>query len=1258
MYLWEAVVAGWRTRWDFEALAPFPNSQVEAEYKQRVYERIKKAFRKRAGQPLVSTSIFVTVAEALGCLSLQGFSRDSLVFYCCLVVCRLLLAAVYRHMAANVRDPTLIPMLLVGYSAAHSLSDAVIVRLTFSALNPWLRIGFSAFSFASALQFQSALTIPWGTSLVKVSLSFLCSHVARFLVLASHSGWEGDLHYLFVAQGLFLLLLMADTSRTALVLETLRRNSFAYTPLELSPRPPCSPAPAPGVVKVLEDPGSPAVNGGAGGVGSPAGSLLSPVSSCSNASGRPRRLFRIDEGVGGERPPNKDALPLPGMVRRGSAALGMRGMGGVGMQSGGTRSTHPLLDQIGKLRQRYRFNDELRRFLDATAETLEGLQEGSMRADSAAQELFGLSIALSGEEDEEEMEAAEGASAVSDSGGVGGSSGGEYEELEKYLTAISGRRRLRSRRKTLMNLLAPRGDEPGALSSVSQRSARGKRQTTMELSALSLPLQIPTPSPESAGDDGGRRRIFLQGRGEKEGEEGEEGRGTPSSCLSRRSEQSEKSRGALSEGEGEGERSVERRERTGSERAGDEDRIGRGSICVSDLGEAGSMGEDSERGDRKVVKSRRRQSTAPVVGAPSASTEAVGRLDLDLHLAAETTGGRPLTAVAVAIGSRHPFLSDLSLNKGAFFRFASAVEDCYLDVPFHNSLHGAEVLNAMIFLLDISGGAKWLPRTEYLACLIACAAHDVGHPGTNNLFEVNSRSDLALTYNDRSVLENFHACVCWSILREEGSDVLEGLPDSTWRSIRLLVCDLILETDMKKHFPASAAFKAALAGWGSLEGKGGGGGRGWGTKEGDWTVGEDGAEKNLMLRMFMKAADVCHAAKPFAIHERYSRAIYEEFHAQGDLEKELGLPVSPLCNREGFDFEKEQEGFTKVIVIPMLILLSSALQNEDFDRRMLAPAEKNLRRWTNLRRDLSASASRLQFQSQGQSRSRHSISSVKGDGDRESVAGGAPTHTSAARRQSAVSEAASLKPPPRVSSGYSISSNHSPKSMEGSPARRQGPPVALPPAPLTAARRRSSRMMSGADSRGTGASVQTGGTVHPWNVVAENSSLVGEIESVASPKSPTSGPVMTPPTMSPFGGRRSAPHRTVHPFLSDDAVKNSSSSQQQRKIFASLKNLLNTADRLPSHTDLGTLCEERGREGGREREVTGGDSSVTSGASPPPAAAGEEQGGFPSPAWGGSESGHRSPGVGRVRTCPERIQEDREKGGGEKDDGLDPGGEG
>ncbi len=55
-------------------------------------------------------------------------------------------------------------------------------------------------------------------------------------------------------------------------------------------------------------------------------------------------------------------------------------------------------------------------------------------------------------------------------------------------------------------------------------------------------------------------------------------------------------------------------------------------------------------------------------------------------------------------------------------------------------------------------------RKEIFGIILAAIIHDFDHPGLNNAFMINSRSDIAIRYNDVSVLENYHIASAYQIL--------------------------------------------------------------------------------------------------------------------------------------------------------------------------------------------------------------------------------------------------------------------------------------------------------------------------------------------------------------------------------------------------------------------------------------------------------------------------------------------------------------
>ena len=59
-----------------------------------------------------------------------------------------------------------------------------------------------------------------------------------------------------------------------------------------------------------------------------------------------------------------------------------------------------------------------------------------------------------------------------------------------------------------------------------------------------------------------------------------------------------------------------------------------------------------------------------------------------------------------------------------------------------------------------------MTKTEFLGALLAAYGHDVGHPGVNNPFLVQTGCDIALLHNDHSPLENMHSAILAGVLRD------------------------------------------------------------------------------------------------------------------------------------------------------------------------------------------------------------------------------------------------------------------------------------------------------------------------------------------------------------------------------------------------------------------------------------------------------------------------------------------------------------
>ena len=64
---------------------------------------------------------------------------------------------------------------------------------------------------------------------------------------------------------------------------------------------------------------------------------------------------------------------------------------------------------------------------------------------------------------------------------------------------------------------------------------------------------------------------------------------------------------------------------------------------------------------------------------------------------------------------------------------------------------------------------------------------------------INTSSELALMFNDESVLENHHLAVAFKLVQDQECDILANLSQKQRMSVRKMVIDMVLATDMSKH---------------------------------------------------------------------------------------------------------------------------------------------------------------------------------------------------------------------------------------------------------------------------------------------------------------------------------------------------------------------------------------------------------------------------------------------------------------------------
>ncbi|XP_035235296.1 cAMP-specific 3',5'-cyclic phosphodiesterase 4D-like isoform X1 [Anguilla anguilla] len=284
--------------------------------------------------------------------------------------------------------------------------------------------------------------------------------------------------------------------------------------------------------------------------------------------------------------------------------------------------------------------------------------------------------------------------------------------------------------------------------------------------------------------------------------------------------------------------------------------------------------------------------------------EDINKWGLNVFKVSEFSGNRPLTVIMYTIFQERDLLKTFRIPLDTFITYLMTLEDHYHgDVAYHNNIHAADVTQSTHVLLSTPGLEAVFTDLEILAAIFASAIHDVDHPGVSNQFLISTNSELALMYNDASVLENHHLAVGFKLLQEENCDIFQNLSKKQRQSLRKMVIDIVLATDMSKHMNLLADLKTMVE-----------------TKKvtsSGVLLLDNYSDRIQVLQNMVHCADLSNPTKPLQLYRQWTDRIMEEFFSQGDRERDRGMEISPMCDRHNASVEKSQVGFIDYIVHPL-----------------------------------------------------------------------------------------------------------------------------------------------------------------------------------------------------------------------------------------------------------------------------------------------------------------------------------------------------
>jgi len=284
--------------------------------------------------------------------------------------------------------------------------------------------------------------------------------------------------------------------------------------------------------------------------------------------------------------------------------------------------------------------------------------------------------------------------------------------------------------------------------------------------------------------------------------------------------------------------------------------------------------------------------------------------NLDRKIGQENT----LSLIGYYIFNRFGFYNIINFNK--FEKWCKKISEGYIRAnPYHTDLHAADITHTCLLYFKIGKVNEIckLIKSSKCSLFLSCMCHDYKHPGVNNNYLKDTKNELSLTYNDNSILENMHIAETFKLINSKDDyNIFDKVDIDTYKQMRKEMISCVLATDMTFHNFYVDFMKEQIK---IINDKN------------DNDKDNKKAYQNYM-NLLIHSADISNPTKPFDIYFKWAKLVVNEFYAQGDKEKDLGLPCS--CDRNKVTIYQSQLGFINYIELPYFSLFAELFKKLKF----------------------------------------------------------------------------------------------------------------------------------------------------------------------------------------------------------------------------------------------------------------------------------------------------------------------------------------
>ena len=279
--------------------------------------------------------------------------------------------------------------------------------------------------------------------------------------------------------------------------------------------------------------------------------------------------------------------------------------------------------------------------------------------------------------------------------------------------------------------------------------------------------------------------------------------------------------------------------------------------------------------------------------------------------------------VLYAIFDIFDLMNTFQITNEKLFKFIFEVRDTYNKVPYHNWRHAVDVTQFTTYQILTGGLDTVFTKSEIFGLIVAAICHDAGHDGFTNVYNEKAQTPLGILFKNQSVMETHHCSVAINIISRDECNLFSSLSSTENKNMWTYIIQLILSTDMAKHFDILKELNTLID-----------------DKQFSMGVPE---HRLLLLQVLLKCSDISNVARPFELADKWCDVLCEEFFRQGDLEKASGMEFSSALNdREHLDKPKSQIGFYQFVCLPLFQAMAKVVPRLDCNVNQLL---SNLEQW-------------------------------------------------------------------------------------------------------------------------------------------------------------------------------------------------------------------------------------------------------------------------------------------------------------------------